>query len=436
MIGIEVKKIESYVPTPRQLEAHLSPEIYILYGGAMRGGKTAWLCNSGIQLSMKFPGNRGFLCRHEGAELRRSTMEELDKWLDPTLILNHNRSYQVIEFINGSKIFYGGLGDDQKAIDRLKSMELGWFGIDQVEETTRTHFLLLCTRLSLNLPGIVHKGLCTANPTQNWVKGEWIDQVLADHAFIPAFPEDNPYNPPGYLESMKKILPEELLRAWMKGDWDAVSEENVVFPFADVQDAMLRKSKMEDYPVSAIGVDVATEGDDESLAYFKRGNKYTFKVFKHRHEKIDTEDLADKVILLMTIHKQADVKVDALGLGAGVCDKIKRKMPDLRAAGYTGEFYEYKASHSATDRRFKNKRAQDHWLLRDDLKEIDIPQDPILRSQMTIRYRVLSSDGLLRIESKEEFKKRVRMSPDRLDALIMAHARMRKARKGRVLSKG
>lgn len=435
MIGIEIKKVESYVPTPRQLEAHLSPETLILYGGAMRGGKTAWLCNSGIQLSMKFAGNRGFLCRHEGAELQRSTMEELDKWLDPALIRNHNRTYQAIEFINGSKMFYGGLGDDKKAIDRLKSMELGWFGIDQAEETTLSHFLLLCTRLSLNLPGIVHKGLCTANPAQNWVKAEWITQILPDHAFIPAYPEDNPHNAPGYLERMKRILPAELLRAWMKGDWDAVSEENVVFPYAKTQNAMMRQTKLKDYPVSAIGVDVAREGDDESVTYFKRANKYTYKVFKHKHEKIDLEDLADKIMVLMLIHKQADVKVDALGLGAGVCDKIKRKMKDLRAAGYQGDFYEYKASASATDRRFKNKRAQDHWLLAEDLDELDIPNDPILRTQMTIRYRILSSDGLLRIESKEEFKHRVKMSPDRLDALVMCHAKMRKARKGRVLSR-
>lgn len=439
MIGTQIVRVESYVPEPRQLEAHLCPARYPLYGGAMRGGKTAWLVNSGIQFSMKWPGNRGFICRHEGAEFRRSTMEELEKWLNPELLKGHNKSYQVYEFLNGSKMFYGGLGDDKKAIDRLKSMELGWFGIDQIEETSEAHFLLLTTRLTLTLPGIIYKGLCTANPAQNWVKSRWIDQALEDHAFIPAFPEDNPHNPKGYLDDMRKVLPPELLKAWMEGDWDAVSDENIVFPFVQVQAAMMKKLKADDIPVSAIGVDVARDGDDETVMAFKRGAKYSIRIIKHRDQQIDTMATADRVMEKMLVHTSSDVKIDAIGLGAGVYDRIKRKLPDLQAQGYKGNLYEYKASVAATKKfegiRFKNRRAQDHYILAQDLEELDLPLDPVLRTQMTIRYRILTSDGLYRIESKEEFKKRVKNSPDRLDAIVIAHAPMRKPRKGRVLSR-
>jgi len=426
--GFKVVRVESYVPEPRQLKAHLSPVKYPMYGGAMRGGKTCWLVNSGIQLSTLYPGNRGYLCRHELEEFKRSTLKEVEKWLDPALYLFHNKSEKLFKFKNGSEMYYGGLGDDQRGLDKLKSMELGWFGVDQIEETTEDHFLMLSTRLSLNLPGIIHKGLCTANPASNWVKIRWIDQELEDHDFIPALPEDNPYNPEGYLLGMKKILPAELFKSWMRGDWDVLSEESHVFPISLVEEAMRRQSRAL-ANVSAIGVDVAREGPDESVLAFKRANKYTFRIYRLA----DLMLLADKVIDEMINHREAEVKIDIIGFGAGVYDRIKRKLPWLLQRGFRGKLLAYRSSDAALDPMYKNKRAEDFFLLRNDLHALDLPLDDKLAKQMRIRYRVPTVDRQIRIESKEEFKKRIKMSPDRLDAIVIAHSRVKEKRQGRVV---
>ena len=270
----EERTISSADPTPRQLEASLSPARYILYGGAMGGAKTAWLCNCGVTLSAGVPGNRGYMCRHELHEFKRSTLLELHKWLDPALLLFHNKSDHLFKFKNGSELFYGGLGDDDRAIERLKSMELGWFAVDQVEETTEKHFLMLATRLRLNIPGIVFKGLCTANPAANWIKHRWIDPSppLVDHAFIQALLGDNPHNPEDYEEKMREILPADLVQAWIDGDWNVISECNVLFPYARITLAMNRELKVES-AVTDIGVDVAREGDDETVIVIKQKAK-------------------------------------------------------------------------------------------------------------------------------------------------------------------
>jgi len=443
----EERTISSADPTPRQIEASLSLARYVLYGGAMGGAKTAWLCNCGIALSVGIPGNRGYMARHELHEFKLSTLLELEKWLDPALLLpgnkGHNKSDRVFKFKNGSEIFYGGLGDDERAIERLKSMELGWFAIDQVEETTEKHFLMLCTRLRLNIPGIVFKGLCTANPAANWIKHRWIDPSppLMNHDFIQALIGDNPHNPEDYEERMREILPADLVQAWIDGDWNIVAECNVLFPYARVTLAMNRELRAESQ-VTDIGVDVAREGDDETVIVTKQKALSKLSTGEVQGAKFrimktiigqDTMLTADDTMELMQIHKRANVKIDTIGYGAGVYDRIKQQLKSLRSKGFTGLLLEYKGSNKAQDPgRYRNRRAEDMFLFSKKLPYVDIPQDQKLRNEMSIRYRLLSADGLFRIESKEEFKKRMKMSTDRLDAIVIADAACKEKRRGRV----
>jgi hypothetical protein len=427
---VPVKKVESYKPQPRQLEAHESWAEYVLYGGAMGGGKSCWIVNCAIDLSMRIPNNVGFLCRHEFTSFYRSTYVELFNWLDDSLIKRHDKQMKEIHFKNGSKIYYGGLGDDKKAVDKVKSMQLGWFAIDQAEETSKKHFEMLATRLRLNIPGVVFKGLMTANPTDNWVKNLFIIESARDRAFIPALPGDNKYNPKDYEERMRSILPPEIYVAWMEGNWDIVSDENVVFPALNVSNAMRRESKMI-ADVSQVGIDVARDGNDETVFCFKRGNKYTFRIYRRRS--VDTMDTADNVKREMLNHPNASFRIDTIGLGGGVYDNVRRSLRELKNKGFRGNLLEYKSSYASKSRQYKNKRAEDHFQLTKDLDHIDIPNDEKLRSQMTIRYHTLTSDGVVRVEKKEDFKKRVKMSPDRLDALVIAHAKMKAKRTGSVI---
>jgi len=413
--GERVVQRESIVPTARQMKAFMAPERYILYGGAMGGGKTTWLCQYAIELSLRYPGNMGYLCRHELRSFKRTTLVRLEELLPWELVIQHHKTDNFIRFHNESTIYYGGLGDDQRQIDRLKSLELGWFGIDQAEETTEKFFFMLGTRLRLKTEkGLRYKGLLTANPDPGWLKARFIDQQLPDHAFIPALPRDNPHLPKDYEDKIRDMdIPEELKRAWLEGDWDAITSTQAVYQAIEVMKAMEREVEVSDDDDEVFGLDVAEYGGDETVLTKRKGLKFDI-VGAWRMQ--DPMESVGKVVRALGFNRKTQINVDAIGTGSGVYYRLKE-------LGYNARPIKGSASPSRENQeRFKNYRAELHWNLRAMLPYVSLPKDPDLRAQLcSIKYRVLSS-GIIIIESKEEMRRRGLPSPDRADAIIYAAA--------------
>lgn len=405
---------DSLEPTERQAAAFRAPEKYILYGGAMGGGKTTWLCAYGIELSMRYPGNRGFMARHELASFRKTTQISLHDLMPWELILRHNKTEQFYLFKNGSMIFYGGLGDDERAIDRLKSLEIGWFAIDQAEETTEKYFYMLTSRLRLRTKeGLRYKGLMTANPAPNWIRARFIDQKIDNHIFIPALPKDNPHLPQDYEEELRNILPEELIKPWLEGDWDFISSINQIFPMPNVV-AAINRTVAPDPTDEQYGLDVAEYGGDETVLILRQG--FNFKILKTWVFK-DPMEATGEVVHILGHDKRKRIAVDAIGPGNGVYFR-------LRELGYNA--WPIKGSERPSEDnedRYKNKRTELHFLFRRMLPYIDLPDDTKLRSQLSsIRYRILESSGLVACEPKSEMRRRGLPSPDRMEAMLLANA--------------
>ena len=104
-------------PTLKQVLFRDSPHKYKLFGGGVGGGKTVALCAEALRLSMMYPGNRGFLGRHEGEALRRTTLvtmfallAEIEDTIHEKIVKAHNQTKKEIILVNGSLIMYGGLG--------------------------------------------------------------------------------------------------------------------------------------------------------------------------------------------------------------------------------------------------------------------------------------------------------------------------------------
>lgn len=405
-----------YKAHPRQVIFHEASETYKLYGGAMGGGKSYALCAEAIALSYDYPGNRGYLCRHELVSFKRTTLLTLMGLLEESgLIEQHHQSdhYFTLKDCNGSVIFYGGLGDDNRAIERLKSMEIGWFGIDEASETTEAFFMMLGSRLRLQLPGIKYFGLLASNPDPGWLKKRFIDQKLPDYIFIPALPRDNPRLPPGYVQRLTELFPEDWQARFLEGDWTAFEGTNNVFPFQAIQKACGRNDLPPGTP-KAIGVDVARFGDDESVIAIREGSVGRIKQTMH---KSDLMAVAGAVSIALREGGPVDmVNVDADGLGGGVVDR-------LRELGHT--IYEFHGGGRPKDtERFRNLKAEIYWGFRDRLVEgtIALPNDLELKAQLTsCTYRVTSS-GQLEITPKDDMKKKGLKSPDRAEAMIYAFA--------------
>ena len=414
----DLTPLNGYDPTknPNQLNAHKSMASWILFGGAVGGGKTAWLVNEAIFHCLRYPGSRAFLSRHELASFKRTTFLTLMDFLPMDFIKRINKADNHIEFKNSSLLLCGGLGDDIRSIQKLKSMEISLWGIDQAEETTENFFHMLNSRLRLRIPGVKYRGLLTANPSSNWVRARFIDNQFEDHEFIPSLPKANPFLPSGYIERLRQTLPEELIRAWMEGDWDAISSESSVFRSEEIRAAMNRQVSKEGQ--TFISCDPARYGDDETVIVRKEGNHIRFTdIFSKR----DTMFTVGCIIKAANRDKSIPIKIESVGVGGGVADRLKEQ-------GY--RVVEVIGSHSAKEGHiYKNRRAENYFNLKKLLPSLSIPNNEKLRTQMaSIRYRTFS-DARLLIETKDEIRKRGLPSPNRLDALVICLGEERLSKK-------
>ena len=238
---------ELYKPHPRQVLFHQAPEKGRLFGGAIRGGKTVCGVAEGIQLSLEYPGNVGIMARQNLPAFKRTVGVELQKYIDflshtnPPVITQHHSTDHYIQFHNGSRIWYTGLGDDTRGLASQMGTTIGWFFIDQVEECSEMHFNNLLGRLSLNIPKIKLKYFLTANPMPGWVKMRFIESHPDDFIYIPSLPKDNPYLPENYEEELRAIYPEEIVRSWLDGDWSAMEGGNFLFPYNQIKAAVNRE---------------------------------------------------------------------------------------------------------------------------------------------------------------------------------------------------
>jgi len=408
---VEVKL--PYIPTKRQGLAHSAKERFVLYGGAVGGGKSAWLCNEGLQLSLDYPGNVGYLARHELVSFRRTTLLTLLEFLPDKIIRRHNKKDQKITLANGSKILYGGLGDDQKAIERLKSLNLGWFGIDQAEETTESHFFMLASRLRLNLPNIRYKGLLTANPEPGWVRDRWIMNQHPDHIFIPALPSDNPYLPEDYEAGLRVLYGdnEELISALLEGNWDVATSGDFLIAYALIRAATVRV--IPDNGKCSMGADIARFGDDMTVVIVRRG----LKVTRVEHwSKQDTTWTSGKIAEIAREESPLSINVDEIGIGAGVVDTLRSNHFNVTGI----------VSSEAADKKeiYANKRAELYSNLANSFSTggISIPDHPKLTSQLSAMKFKFDTHHRKIIESKDDIKKRSGRSPDFADALMLAFA--------------
>jgi phage terminase large subunit len=415
-VEVEVKSIDDltsltgYKPTARQREAHAAQELFVLYGGSVGSGKSVWLANSVIFHCLRYPKARAILARLYLSSLEKTTMLTLEEQLPLELVEKWNKVRHTITFKNGSTIFLVGLGDDQRALQKLLSMEISLWAIDQAEEVSERFFHLLNSRLRLKVPGLdKYRGIMTANPSPGWLRTRFVESVLPDHKFVQALPADNPFLPSDYLESLRRTLPPELIEAWVEGRWDAIASENAIFNYEEIQGAI--KRSVERGGPLCYSVDPARFGGDETVIAKKAGNRITFEKIL---SKKDTMATSGEIVRAVGDDHAVPIKVDSIGIGAGVCDR-------LRELGY--HVVEIVGSQAAKKyKTYRNRRAENYFRLKELLPELSLPNDPkLVAEMMSIRYRVLS-DGLVLIESKEEIKKRGLASPDRLDAVVMACA--------------
>jgi hypothetical protein len=213
------------------------------------------------------------------------------------------------------------------------------------------------------------------------------------------------------------------------GEFPEVSDNCLILPgwVLAAQERTLQPTRPNE-----LGVDVGAGGDKTVIAHRRGG---VVRIVK-RERQPDTMKACGNVIDAIRKYGAELAKVDEIGVGKGVVDRAKEqkynvigvnvgKAPDrtLKRKG------KREVDEHDDAEQFLNRRAQGYWHLRELflMGEIDIdPHDEELAAQLVdIQYERLSN-GTIKIESKEEMKRRKKAkgadgeSPDEADAVMLA----------------
>lgn len=271
---------------------------------------------------------------------------------------------------------------------------------------------------ALSTPGA--KVIMTANPTRtsgyffrshNSSRARWHTMRVSC--------EDSTQVHQNYIDSVREEYGAEsnVFRVRVLGEFPK-ADDDAVIPLELVEAAQQRDVE----PITSVmpvwGLDVARFGGDSTSLVKRRGNaviepsKSWFQrdtmevagIIMHEYENTDADQMPAEII------------VDSIGIGAGVVDRLRELGLPVKGVN-VGE------SPAGKD-KFMRLRDELWWRAREwfDGRDVSMPQDDKLAGQLcSVKYD-LTSSGKLKVEGKDEMKKRGLKSPDEADAFVLTFA--------------
>lgn len=162
-----------------------------------------------------------------------------------------------------------------------------------------------------------------------------------------------------------------------------------------------------------LACDVARFGEDRTAVAVRKGNVIL---------SVDTLDGTDLMTLVAEIRRRKEdagaqeIVVDVVGLGAGVVDRLQELGEPV--IGF------HSGSRASDKSLYLNRRAELWFRVRRMLEQqlIALPDDDELRADLTVPTWQTASSGKIKIESKDELKRRGYKSTDVADAVLMTFA--------------
>ena len=166
---------------------------------------------------------------------------------------------------------------------------------------------------------------------------------------------------------------------------------------------------------SELGVDVGAGGDDTSVRHrlgSKAGKSWSGKTPR-------PEEACSLVMQALQETGATRVKVDSIGVGWGLIGMLRMLRPDVEVLGVN-------VGEASTDReRFPKLRDQLWWEVGRELSQTrawdlsDVDSQTIAQLTAPTYHRTVGNQ--IKVEAKEETKRRLGRSPDQADALLLAY---------------
>jgi phage terminase large subunit len=229
-------------------------------------------------------------------------------------------------------------------------------------------------------------------------------------------------------------------KIWVSGEFPDQADDSLI-SLAMVEMAMARQVYLADSSGELIiGVDVARFGDDSTVILPRRNR---IVPWLEEYFKINTMEIVGRIIIAMQRAQEHfgqpvdAIHIDVIGMGAGVVDRLREKLEEIGNDHCTVREVNVAEATKKEYRGIINIRAEDgksiehkppqperhrdelwwcvrEWLLNDDPSIVD--DSGLLTELVSPCYKVTSS-GKIKIEGKDEMKKRGLSSPNKADAL-------------------
>lgn len=245
------------------------------------------------------------------------------------------------------------------------------------------------------------------------------------YTFIPARLSDNPYNDTPEYRAKLQSLPEPLRSQMLHGDFAAGREdaERQIIPSEWVRLAQERwrvTPRPSSTPV-AIGVDVAQGGADDTVIA-RLHNPAWFAEMDVTPGSQTPDGPSVAALILGRAIGGSVVGIDMSGgYGISTRDNLRslgnEPIGVVFGGGSTGHV-------KGTSLGFLNTRAEMYWRFREALdpdtgENVSLPPDPALAAQLCAPTWETKGTSI-KVEAKEDIIKRLGVSPDRADAVVIA----------------
>lgn len=406
---------------------------FIGYGGSAFSGKSYLLCYWLTIMAIAYPGTGWGLGRKQLTTLKKTTLLTLFKVFNECGVkneehYNYNQQLNVITLYNGSQIFL--IDTDYKPSDplftRFGGYELTGAAVDESNETQYAAIEILSTRLGRRRNdeyGIAAKLLETFNPDKGHVYMRyykpWKENALpVDYTFVKALPTDNPSpEVPAYIARIRSTGDMVTIERLIEGNFEYDDDPQKLFAYDKILELFTNEFVPAELP-KYLTADIAYEGSD----IFVIGIWYGL-VLEHiiAIDKIDETQVAKKIHDLRVQHgiPLGNVVYDADGIKTFVRQSVTVGNLSGAKAFHNGG----KALHGEN---YYNLKAQCYFKLAELAQKNKLYireskyRKQIIEELEQIKKLVRSDDKEpIRLEKKDDLRKRLGRSPDFADMIMM-----------------
>lgn len=248
-------------------------------------------------------------------------------------------------------------------------------------------------------------------------------------------------------EKISKSLSENLIsRRWVEERKKAWGEDSALFmakcegdfpaqgdPFSIVRHDWAMRCKALEFPESdhdeiEAGVDVGA-GGDRTVIRARKGMKAW-----HEESFVDSDPMKTVGRLIEKINEWgvSRVKVDVTGIGWALGGRLrelsKKHNPTSKDTTHNAEIVRVNFGERPSpgnEKKFLNRRAEIYWMVGRELSrlgqwDLGAVDDQVIHELTSSRYEIMDSYGKIKVEKKDQVIKRLKMSPDRAEALLLA----------------